>query len=177
MGLRHPLRSLPPASPAPVWGSLVVMGAGFGGVLLGWSIVAGTDRASRQVAPAVGLGLGGLALVALGTGLLVLAVGHRDDVLLARLRRSGTGTVVASDRTLADRLVDVALWVVVAAGVLGMAVGAHGAAREDDLQYARPYLVSGGLGGLSLVVAALGVLVVRARRRAALRDLATEGGP
>jgi hypothetical protein len=153
------------------------MGSGFGGVLLGWSIVAGTDDASNQVAPTLGLGVGGFALVVLGTALLVLAVGRRDEVLLSRLRRGGVGrSIVAPGRSLADRMFDAGLVTAAVVAIAWMALGAHGAAGEEQVEFARPYLVSGGLGGLSLLVAALGVLLARARRRTAIQDLLTGTG-
>jgi hypothetical protein len=157
-----------------VWASLVVIGAGFGGVLLGWSIVAGTDDASDQVVPTLGLGVGGFALVVLGTALLLAAVAHRDAVLLARLRRGDGGSALrVPPRTRTDRAFDAVLVLVAVLGLAAMVLGAHGAAREDDVQFARPYLLSGGLGGLSLLVAALGVLAVRVRRRRTIRAHAT----
>lgn len=176
MTVPNPLRALPPGSATPVWASLAVIGAGFAAVLLGWSVVAGTDDASRQVAPTLGLGLGGLALVALGTVLLVVSVGRRDEVVLARVLRSGDAAhAVPVPHPAIDRPFLVCL-AVAGLGLASMVLGASGAAREEQVAFARPYLVSGGFGGLSLLVAALGVLLARTRRRAALRrTLALEG--
>jgi hypothetical protein len=157
-----------------VWASLGVITAGFGAVLLGWSVVAGTDDASGQVAPAVGFGVGGLVTIGVGTALLVVSVARRDQVLLDRVLRAGAGRARARPRTVGDRAADAVLVVVAALGIAWMALGAHGAAGEDQVEFARPYLVSGGLGGLGIVIVALGVLLTRTRRRSALRA-AVEG--
>lgn len=52
----------------------------------------------------------------------------------------------------------------IAAGFLLVFLGWNGAASVDRVQSQFPYLISGGIGGLSLVIVGVGVLVVQNQR-------------
>ena len=56
------------------------------------------------------------------------------------------------------------------AGGIGIVLGAVGIARSDTLDLQLPYLVSGGLGGLALVIVAVGLFVAQRRRLASTRQ-------
>jgi hypothetical protein len=55
------------------------------------------------------------------------------------------------------------------AGLVAIALGGVGAAEAVTLDAQLPYVASGGLGGLALVVVAVGLHAAQRRRRAAAR--------
>lgn len=64
----------------------------------------------------------------------------------------------------------VVLLLMAAGGVAALVLGYRGLAATDDISIEVPYLVSGGLGGVGLLVFSLGLLAVQFRRKEAARE-------
>lgn len=153
------MNRLHPSSPAPVWTSLGVVGLGFAAIAYGWSLVAGTDRAGQQVAPLVGFGIGGIALVVLGALALKIVVARRDAAI--RERGAAASVTVAKPHA----WVEAAAAATAVAGVAAIAFAFIGARGESETEFVRPYLASGGLGGAGLLVVAGALVRIRMQRR------------
>ncbi len=66
------------------------------------------------------------------------------------------------------RRLDVFAVLIVVTGVVALIGGLNGALRESDAAFALPFVASGVMGGLALIVFGLGLLRLQSTRRAAL---------
>lgn len=152
------MNRLHPTSPAPIWASLGVVGLGLTSIVFGWSLIAGTDVARDQIAPLIGFGLGGLLLVILGAVGLTIVVARRD----AAVRERGEAARLTPAKPHA--WVEAAAAAMAVTGLAAIAFAIVGANGESETQFVRPYVASGGFGGVALLIVAGALLRIRLQR-------------
>lgn len=152
--------------------------AGFAVIFIGWNGTARRAAVDTQFPYLISGGVGGIALVVFGLGLLMVAQIRAErmrlttvmDLLGERLTKQAKSALdeAASERApkkaepfvMQVRYARMFSLAIALAGFLAIFLGWNGAARFAAVDQQVPYLLSGGAAGLGLIVLAVGLLVI-----------------
>ena len=172
-----------------VLGALFVL-AGFGAIGAGWYGMISQDQSvDRQFPYLISGGAAGIALLLFGVALLVIAQirteRRRLSVALERFRPAGRlvgsmpPTPEAEGSAFPGRYLKMFGLAVCAAGFASIAIGWNGSARLTVVDQQFPFLLSGGVLGIALVLFGVGVLMlaqIKTERQKLARSLRGVGG-